>query len=259
MPTQERRGSPLPPHWRLEAVLGDRAPTDAVDLGRRPPGGVHPGSRHVRHLAAPARRRARCRPDQRPRSDAVLGGHDADDLPEREPGRVRRRRQGLGGRRGGRSCPRGRRRLGARCGSATTVWSSPSTARRGAGWPSSRSTTRGRSRWSGPHPGSTRTATKAARRSRPTGLTVAYRFRSHTDLTRSEIRVVDVATGEARALTGAAGIEEAEPAWSPDGRTLAFTAQRGEWWELRAIDLAAGDDTLARRRRGRLLRAGVEP
>jgi dipeptidyl aminopeptidase/acylaminoacyl peptidase len=78
----------------------------------------------------------------------------------------------------------------------------------------------------------------------PDGQTVAYRFRSHTDLTRSEIRVVDVATGEARALTGAAGIEEDEPAWSPDGRTLAFTAQRSEWWELRAIDLAGGDDTL---------------
>jgi dipeptidyl aminopeptidase/acylaminoacyl peptidase len=78
----------------------------------------------------------------------------------------------------------------------------------------------------------------------PDGARVAYRFRSHSDLTRSEIRVVDVETGEARALSGAPGIEEAEPAWSPDGALLAFTAQRDEWWELRAVELASGEERL---------------
>lgn len=78
----------------------------------------------------------------------------------------------------------------------------------------------------------------------PDGGAVAFRFRSHTDLTRSEIRVADVATGETRALTGAPGIEEAEPAWSPDGSRLAFIAQRGEWCELRTIEVASGEERL---------------
>jgi dipeptidyl aminopeptidase/acylaminoacyl peptidase len=78
----------------------------------------------------------------------------------------------------------------------------------------------------------------------PDGAWVAFRFRSHTDLTRSEIRLAEVATGETRALTGAPGIEEGEPAWSPDGSLLAYTAQRAEWCELRAVELASGDDRL---------------
>jgi dipeptidyl aminopeptidase/acylaminoacyl peptidase len=78
----------------------------------------------------------------------------------------------------------------------------------------------------------------------PSGAAVAFRFRSHTDLTRSEIRVADLADGAVRALTGTPGVEEAEPVWSPDGRLLAFTAQRGEWWDLRLIDVATGEERL---------------
>jgi dipeptidyl aminopeptidase/acylaminoacyl peptidase len=76
----------------------------------------------------------------------------------------------------------------------------------------------------------------------PDGRSVAFRFRSHTDLTRSEIRLADIGTGETRALTGTPGIEEGEPSWSPDGRVLAFIAQREEWCELRAIDVESGDE-----------------
>jgi dipeptidyl aminopeptidase/acylaminoacyl peptidase len=78
----------------------------------------------------------------------------------------------------------------------------------------------------------------------PDGTAVAFRFRSHTDLTRSEIRVVDVPSGETRALTGTPGVEEGEPAWSPDGGLLVFTAQRGEWWELRLVVVATREERL---------------
>ena len=38
------------------------------------------------------------------------------------------------------------------------------------------------------------------------------------------------------------GSHDAEPAWSPDGARLAFTAQRGEWYELRVIEVATGEE-----------------
>ena len=55
---------------------------------------------------------------------------------------------------------------------------------------------------------------------------VAFTFRPRADLNRTEIRVVSVETGEARALTGAEGVHDHEPAWAPDGSAIAFTAQR---------------------------------
>ena len=71
---------------------------------------------------------------------------------------------------------------------------------------------------------------------------VAYAFSPRADLNRTEIRLVDAETGEARALTGAPGIHDGEPVWSPDGAVIAFTAQRGEWHELRIIDVASGEE-----------------
>jgi dipeptidyl aminopeptidase/acylaminoacyl peptidase len=76
----------------------------------------------------------------------------------------------------------------------------------------------------------------------PDGRRVAYAFAPRADLNRSEIRVVDVETGACRALTGSPGITDAEPAWSPDGSALAFTAQREEWHELRLVDVASGEE-----------------
>jgi dipeptidyl aminopeptidase/acylaminoacyl peptidase len=78
----------------------------------------------------------------------------------------------------------------------------------------------------------------------PDGRTVAYTFRHRHDLSRSDIRVVDVETGIARGLTGAPATRDAEPAWSPDGCLLAFTAQRGEWYDLRVVDPFDGDERL---------------
>jgi dipeptidyl aminopeptidase/acylaminoacyl peptidase len=73
---------------------------------------------------------------------------------------------------------------------------------------------------------------------------VAFAFTPRADLNRTEIRVVDVQTGETRALTGAPSTHDTEPAWSPDGTRIVFTAQRGEWYELRIVDVASGEERL---------------
>ena len=74
----------------------------------------------------------------------------------------------------------------------------------------------------------------------PDGRHVAFSFHPRADLNRTEIRVADVETGTARALTGTAATHDREPAWSPDGRLVSFVAQRGEWYELRVADVASG-------------------
>ncbi len=73
---------------------------------------------------------------------------------------------------------------------------------------------------------------------------VAFAFIPRADLNRTEIRIVDVETGTARALTGTAGVHDRGPVWSPDGTTIAFIAQRDEWYELRAIELTTGEETV---------------
>jgi len=78
----------------------------------------------------------------------------------------------------------------------------------------------------------------------PDGRHVAFAFHSRADLCRQEIRVVDVSTGAVRALTGSPGILDHQPAWSPDGTLIAFTAQRAEWWDLRLVDPATGEERL---------------
>ncbi len=73
---------------------------------------------------------------------------------------------------------------------------------------------------------------------------VAFSFAPRDDLNRTEIRVVDVETGIVRALTGAPGIHDHGPVWSPDGTRIAFTAQRDEWYDVRVIEVESGAETV---------------
>ncbi|MCZ7535146.1 MAG: prolyl oligopeptidase family serine peptidase [Acidimicrobiia bacterium] len=71
----------------------------------------------------------------------------------------------------------------------------------------------------------------------PDGRHVAFTFSPHDDRNRSEIRVVDVATTEVRALTGTAGVHDRGPVWSPDGSTIAFASERTGWYEVHVVGL----------------------
>ena len=64
---------------------------------------------------------------------------------------------------------------------------------------------------------------------------VAYVFGPRADLNRSEIRVVALADGAARAVTGTPRMQDRAPAWSPDGATLAYVSERSGWWALHTV------------------------
>ncbi len=69
----------------------------------------------------------------------------------------------------------------------------------------------------------------------PDGSTVAYVFVPHSDYSRYEVRVVDVADGTVRALTGTPGIRDYVLDWSPDGATLAVASELSGWFELHLV------------------------
>ncbi len=69
----------------------------------------------------------------------------------------------------------------------------------------------------------------------PDGTEVAYTFYPRDDLNRSEIRVADLATGATRAVTGTPRMHDRQPAWSPDGRTIAYSSERSGFYELHLV------------------------
>ena len=69
----------------------------------------------------------------------------------------------------------------------------------------------------------------------PDGSSVAYTFQPRADLNRSDIRVVSLASGETRALSGAASIHDRGARWSPDGSLLAYASESSGWYELHVV------------------------
>jgi Tol biopolymer transport system component len=74
----------------------------------------------------------------------------------------------------------------------------------------------------------------------PDRSSVAYTFSPRADLNRSEIRVVDVASGRVRALTGTTSTHENTPRWSPDGTALAYASELPGWYELHVVPAEGG-------------------
>jgi dipeptidyl aminopeptidase/acylaminoacyl peptidase len=76
----------------------------------------------------------------------------------------------------------------------------------------------------------------------PDRTRLAFTFGPRADLNRSEIRVLDLATGTVRALTGTPRQHDLRAAWSPDGTTLAYASERSGWYELHLVDVEGGTD-----------------
>jgi dipeptidyl aminopeptidase/acylaminoacyl peptidase len=76
----------------------------------------------------------------------------------------------------------------------------------------------------------------------PNRSEVAYTFAPREDLNRSEIRVAHVVTGEVRALTGTPRMHDRGPAWSPDGKAIAYTSERSGFYEVHLIDADGTND-----------------
>lgn len=74
----------------------------------------------------------------------------------------------------------------------------------------------------------------------PDGKYVAYAHRSFDDLNRYEIRIVDIAAGTSRELTGEVMQKDWQPRWSPDSKKIAYLSYKSGFYEVWLADLASG-------------------
>jgi dipeptidyl aminopeptidase/acylaminoacyl peptidase len=76
----------------------------------------------------------------------------------------------------------------------------------------------------------------------PDRTRVAFTFWPHDDRNRSEIHILELATGESRALTGTERMQDKGPAWAPDAATIAYVSERTGWYEISLIDVGSGTE-----------------
>lgn len=75
----------------------------------------------------------------------------------------------------------------------------------------------------------------------PDGTQIAFVYYPQIDLNRSEICLVSSTGGAVKHLTGAAGVFDYRPRWSPDGKQIAFLSTRSGWRELFLLDATTGE------------------
>lgn len=76
----------------------------------------------------------------------------------------------------------------------------------------------------------------------PDGKQIAYVYQPLDDFNRSDLMLIDVESGESRALTGTPRMHDGRPLWSRDGKQIAFISERPGYHEIFLIDPATGQE-----------------